>query len=260
MDRIEKAFIGKKALITYVTGGDPSMEMTVKFIETMAKAGADIVEVGIPFSDPVSEGEVIQRANLRAMKNKVNCDDIFNIVVAARKKTDIPILLLTYINPVFKYGIEDFFSKCSNVGVDGVIIPDLPFEEKGLISNEAQKNGICIIPLVSPVSGKRIKKITRDAKGFVYAVSSMGVTGTREKIQTDIGMTVKTIKEATKTPVAVGFGISGPSQAKEISELCDGVIIGSAIVKILEKYKDQSCPNIDKYIRNVRNSIDFQGE
>ncbi|HCT64343.1 MAG TPA: tryptophan synthase subunit alpha [Lachnospiraceae bacterium] len=255
MSKIAKAFENGKAFIGFLTGGDPTIEKSEEFIMEMVRGGADLVEIGIPFSDPIAEGEVIQEANIRALANGTTTDTIFNLVINVRKKTDIPLVFLTYLNPVFTYGLERFFARCEETGVDGIIIPDLPYEEKGELAQIAASHGIDIISLIAPTSEDRIKKIASEATGFVYVVSSMGVTGVRNEIKTDIESIVNVVKSATNVPVAVGFGISTPEQAANISQYADGVIVGSAIVKLCAKYGENAAPHIHEYIKAMKNAV-----
>ena len=197
MSRIKKAFEGKKAFIGFLTAGDPSLEKTEEYILEMERAGADLIEIGIPFSDPIAEGIVIQEANIRALKNGVNVEQIFEMVERLRKKTEIPLVFLTYINPVYHYGYERFFERAKQTGLDGVIIPDLPFEEKGELKAAAEHNGVDIISLIAPTSQQRIEEIAADASGFIYIVSSMGVTGMRSEIKTDISSILSAIRRVT---------------------------------------------------------------
>ena len=252
MSKISAAFKNKKLFIAYIMAGDPSLAKTKEFILAARRAGAGLVEVGIPFSDPVAEGEVIQRANLRALKQKINLDKVFDMVASIKDKINIPLVFMTYLNPVFNYGYEKFFKQCARCGVSGVIIPDMPFEEQGEIKPAAAKNGVDVLTLVSPSSSDaRIKAIAENAQGFIYLVSSYGVTGVRKNINTDISAIVKKIKRHTDVPVAVGFGISTPEQAAEFAKHADGVIVGSAIVKIIENYGPAAAPRVEKYIKSM---------
>jgi len=255
MSKIKNAFANGKAFIGFLTAGDPSLDKTEEFILKMVSAGADLIEIGIPFSDPIAEGEVIQRANIRALSVGTTLNKIFDMVIAVRLKTQVPIVFLTYLNPVFTYGYEHFFRKCSENGIDGVIIPDIPFEEKGELLPFSDKYGIDIISLVAPCSEERIAKIASSAQGFVYCVSSMGVTGVRNKIKTDLPSILSTIKAATNTPIAVGFGISTQQQASQISEYSDGIIVGSAIVKIIEEHGVNASKYLYEYIRAMKAAI-----
>ncbi|MDF2595530.1 MAG: tryptophan synthase subunit alpha [Clostridia bacterium] len=245
MSNIQKAFDkakerGRKAFIPFVTAGDPSLEATEKFIYALEQAGSDIIEIGIPFSDPVADGPVIQQANVRALENGVTISLVFEMVAKIRKTTMVPIVFLLYANIVYYYGIQKFFEKCHEIGVDGIIIPDLPFEEKQEFNDFAVVYAVDMISLVAPTSRDRIKEITKEAKGFLYCVTSMGVTGTRDTIQTDLKAMFETIDEFCTIPTALGFGISSAKQAEHLKDYADGVIVGSAIVKIIEKYGEEA--------------------
>lgn len=255
MSRIRNAFSNGKAFIGFLTAGDPSLDKTEEFILSMVSAGADLIEIGIPFSDPIAEGEVIQRANIRALSTGTTLDKVFQMVKALRTKTQVPLVFLTYLNPVFTYGYDHFFRECGENGVDGVIIPDIPFEERGELLPFSKKYGIDIISLVAPTSDERIAKIAGCAQGFVYCVSSMGVTGVRSDLKTDLSSIITSIKAVTNTPVAVGFGISTPEQASLISENADGIIVGSAIVKIIEEYGDASAKPLYEYVKAMKNIL-----
>lgn len=255
MSNTAKAFENGKAFIPFVTAGDPSLETTEEIILAMEKSGADLIEIGIPFSDPVAEGLVIQRADERALKAGTTTDKIFGMVANVRQKTDIPLAFMTYINPVFVYGVEKFCQKCSELKIDALIIPDVPFEEKQEIAPYCKKYGIDVISLIAPTSNNRIKTIAQEAEGFIYCVSSMGVTGVRKEITTNIDSMVKSVREVTKVPTAIGFGIATPEQAKEMSKYADGVIVGSAIVKICEKYGTECVPYISEYVKSIKSAI-----
>jgi tryptophan synthase alpha chain len=252
---LNSAFQNGKALIGFLTAGDPSLEKSEEFILAMAKGGADLIEIGIPFSDPIAEGEVIQRANMRALEAGTTTDLIFEMIKSVRKKTSIPLVFLTYMNPVFVYGAKRFFENCCEVGINGIIIPDLPFEEKDEISDIARQNNVDIITLIAPTSDDRIKMLARSAEGFVYLVSSLGVTGVRSAINTDLKSIISEIRTVTNTPIAVGFGISTPDQARDIASVADGVIIGSAIVKIIEKYGVEATDKLFEYISDIKKAI-----
>jgi tryptophan synthase alpha chain len=252
---LKSAFQNGKALIGFLTAGDPSLEKTEEFILAMSKAGADLIEIGIPFSDPIAEGEVIQRANMRALDAGATTDKIFEMVKSVRIKTSVPLVFLTYMNPVFVYGAKRFFENCREVGISGIIIPDLPFEEKDEISDTARQNNVDIITLIAPTSDDRIKVLARRAQGFVYLVSSLGVTGVRSAINTDLKSIISEIRTVTDTPIAVGFGISSPEQARDIASVADGVIIGSAIVKIIEEYGVDATDKLFEYISEVKRAI-----
>ncbi len=255
MSKIINAFQGKKAFIGFLTGGDPTIGKSVEFILEMVRGGADLIEIGIPFSDPVAEGSVIQKANIRALSAGATTDRIFDLVEAVRKKSDVPLVFLTYLNPVFKYGYERFFERCRSLGVDGIIMPDLPFEEKEEVAEIAERFGVDVISLIAPTSEKRIKQIASAAKGFLYVVSSMGVTGMRSEIKTDLKRMIELVKASSDIPAAVGFGINTPEQAKEIGKIADGVIVGSAIVKIIEQYGDAAGSHLYEYVKSMKRAI-----
>ena len=252
MSKIANAFKNGKAFIGFLTAGDPTIEKTVEYILAMEEAGCDLIEIGIPFSDPMAEGVVIQEANVRALKHNTTTDDVFDIVKAVRTKTDVPLVFLTYINPVFFYGYEKFFKKCSELGVDGIISPDLPYEEKGEIADIARKNDVDVISLIAPTSKERIQKIAGDASGFIYIVSSLGVTGMRSEIKTDLNAIIEDIRDVTDLPLAVGFGINTPEQSRDIGKIADEVIVGSAIVKIIEEHGDNATEALKEYVSSMK--------
>jgi tryptophan synthase alpha chain len=254
VSNIANAFRNGKAFIGFLTGGDPSVEKSEEFIYEMLRAGADLIEIGVPFSDPIAEGEVIQRANLRALGAGVNVDSLFELVARVRKKSGVPLVFLTYLNPVFHYGYEKFFAKCETVGLDGIIIPDLPFEESGEVRSVAAAHGVDLISLIAPTSEGRVIEIARRATGFLYVVSSMGVTGVRSEIKTDIASIVRLVKSVTDIPAAVGFGIGTPSQATEMAKLADGVIVGSAIVRIIEEHGENSGAYVYEYVKLMKDA------
>lgn len=255
MSRIYKAFENKKAFIGFLTAGDPNKEKSIEYIFEMEKAGADLIEIGIPFSDPTAEGVVIQDANLRALKNGMTTDGVFDIVQKVREKSQVPLVFLTYLNPVLHYGYDRFFAKCQEYGVDGIIIPDLPYEEKGEILEVTKKYGVDIISMIAPTSKQRIQMIAKEATGFLYIVSSMGVTGVRSEIRTDLDSIIKTAKEVTDIPCAIGFGISTPKQAEEMSAIADGVIVGSAIVKIIENHGEDAAKPLYDYVKEMKDMV-----
>lgn len=255
MNRIHTAFETGKAFIGFVTGGDPSIEKSEEFILKMVEAGADLIEIGIPFSDPIAEGPVIQEANLRALAAGTTTDRLFELVSSLRQKTQVPIVFLTYLNPVFKYGYERFFGRCRDCGVDGIIIPDLPYEEKNDVAEHAGACGVDIISLIAPTSEERIRRIAESATGFLYVVSSLGVTGIRSEIKTDLDSIMKTVRRYSRVPAAVGFGINTPKQAKTISRIADGVIVGSAIVKLCHQYGDDAGGPIYDYVKSMKEAI-----
>ena len=255
MTKIANAFKNGKAFIPFITCGDPDLETTAKIVREMAKNGADLIELGIPFSDPTAEGPVIQAANIRALANNVTTDDIFDLVVDLRRDVTVPMVFMTYANVVFSYGAEKFISKCAEIGIDGLILPDIPYEEKGEFDGICDKYGVDLISLIAPTSKERIAMIAKEAKGFIYIVSSLGVTGVRNEITTDIAAIVKTVRENTDTPCAVGFGISTPQQAANMAAKADGVIVGSAIVKIAAQYGRESAKPIGEYVKSMKDAI-----
>lgn len=255
MSNIAKAFANGKAFIPFITCGDPDLETTAKVVRAMAEAGADLIELGIPFSDPTAEGPVIQAANVRALAAETTTDKIFDLVRELRKTTTVPMVFMTYANVVFSYGSEKFISTCADIGIDGLILPDVPFEEKEEFDSICKQYGLDLISLVAPTSEDRIAQITREASGFVYVVSSLGVTGTRSEITTDIGNMVKLIRKNTDLPCAVGFGISSPEQAKKMATLSDGAIVGSAIVKIMAQYGRDAVPYVSDYVTSMKQAV-----
>lgn len=255
MSNISKAFAKGKAFIPFITCGDPDVATTKAAVLEMVKAGADLIELGIPFSDPTAEGPVIQGANLRALTGGIKTKDVFNLVREIRKETDIPMVFMTYANVVYSYGADDFISTCKDIGIDGLILPDLPFEEKEEFLPICHKYGVDLVSLIAPTSEKRISKIAKEAEGFLYIVSSLGVTGTRSEITTDLGSIVKVVRESTDIPCAIGFGISTPEQAAKMAGLSDGAIVGSAIIKILEKYGKDAPKHIGKYVKEMKEAI-----
>lgn len=251
MSKIYQAFENKKAFIGFITAGDPTIEKTEEFILEMADAGAALIELGIPFSDPIADGPVIQEANIRALSAGCTTDKIFEMVAEVRQKTDIPLVFLAYLNTLYRYGYERFCSRCQECGIDGVVIPDLPFEEREELVPTASKYGVDVITMVAPTSKERIKMVVKDATGFIYVVSSMGVTGARSEITTDVGEIVEIIRSVTDTPTAIGFGINTKEQVRKYSEIADGAIIGSGIVKIVEQYGEAAGPKLHEYVAEM---------
>ena len=258
MSKIHEAFENKKAFIAFLTGGDPDFETSVNLIKEAAKAGADLIEIGMPFSDPIAEGPVIQEANIRALSGGMTTDRIFDLVKEVRKDVTVPLVFLTYLNPVYHYGTEKFFRSCKDTGVNGIIIPDMPFEEKGEILESAKKYGVELISLIAPTSDERIKMIAREAEGFIYVVSSLGVTGVRSEIKTDLKSIVESIREVTRIPTAIGFGISTPEQAEKMAKTADGVIVGSAMVKIVAQYGKDAAPYLYDYVKSMKEAVSSQ--
>ena len=255
MSRIENAFQGQKAFIPFVTGGDPTLDITEQLLYAMEEAGADLIEIGIPFSDPIAEGIVIQGANERALSAGCTTDKLFDMICRARKRVTVPMVFLTYLNPIYTYGKERFMKRCRECGIDGIIVPDMPFEEKGELSGVCEEYGVDIISLIAPTSKERIRMIAGDAKGYIYCVSSLGVTGVRSEIRTDIAGMVRLVRETTKIPCAVGFGISAPEQARKMAELADGAIVGSAIVKLIAQYGKDCVPHVAEYVRTMKGAL-----
>lgn len=253
--RITDAFTNGKAFIPFITCGDPSLEITEQIVYAMEEAGADLIELGIPFSDPTAEGPVIQGANVRALSGGVTTDKIFDMVVKIRKNTQIPMVFMTYANVVFSYGADRFLKTASEIGMDGLILPDVPFEEKAEFDTICKKYGIDLISLIAPTSHERIARIAKEAEGFVYCVSSLGVTGMRSQITTDIGAMVQLVKKEKDIPCAVGFGISTPEQAAKMAAQADGAIVGSAIVKLCETYGADCVPYIKEYVKSMKDAV-----
>ncbi|MDR2202470.1 MAG: tryptophan synthase subunit alpha [Clostridiales bacterium] len=256
MGKIKNAFTNGKAFIGYVTGGDPDLNKTAEYVLAAAEAGAGIIEIGIPFSDPIADGEVIQRASLRALKGGATVDGILECVKNIRQKTAVPIVLMTYLNPVFRRGYREFFAECKGAGADGIIIPDLPFEESPPVRAAARAGGIDLISLVAPTSNERIAAIAKNSDGFLYIVSSMGVTGGSASITADLKATVAAVRAASDIPAAIGFGISTPDQARAAAALADGVIVGSAIVSVIERDPLNAPGAIREFVRNMKAAIE----
>lgn len=252
---IADAFANGKAFIPFITCGDPSLEITEQLVYAMEEAGADLIELGIPFSDPTAEGPVIMAANERALKGGVTTDKIFDMVERIREKTDIPLLFMTYANVVFSYGAEAFCARAQKAGILGLILPDVPFEEKEEFVDIFAKYNINLLSMIAPTSDDRIAMIAKEAKGFLYMVSSLGVTGTRSNISTDIGAMTAKVKAVSNVPCAVGFGISTPEQAKKMADLSDGAIVGSAIVKICAEYKEECVPKVKAFVKAMKDAI-----
>lgn len=255
MSEIAKAFIDRPALIGFLTAGDPSLTDSEEFIVAMATAGVDLIEIGVPFSDPIAEGPVIQAANLRALATGTTLDGVFDLVARVKRRTKTPLVLLTYLNPVLHYGYEAFFQRAAETGLDGVIIPDLPFEEQGELNYLADRNAVDLISMIAPTSMNRIAMIVAQAKGFIYLVSSMGVTGVRESIESDLTDLVAVVRAKSSLPVAIGFGIGTPKQAREASSLADGVIVGSAIVQIIAEHGAQSTEPLVEYVKSLKSAM-----
>lgn len=255
MIKIADAFRSGKAFIPFLTCGDPDLETTEALVKAMVAAGADLIELGIPFSDPTAEGPVIQGANLRALKAGTTTDKVFDLVKRLRESVTVPLVFMTYANVVFSYGSDKFLSRAAEAGVQGLILPDVPFEEKGEFEPLCAKYGLELVSMIAPTSHQRIRAIAREAQGFVYCVSSLGVTGVRANITTDIGSMVALVKEAKDIPTAVGFGISTPEQAGDMAQKADGVIVGSAIVKLIAQYGRDSIGPVTEYVKTMKDAI-----
>lgn len=255
MSRIKDAFTNGKAFIPFITCGDPDLTTTREIVLGMAANGADLIELGIPFSDPTAEGPVIQDANLRALRGGVTTDKIFDMVRELRKELTIPMVFMTYANVVFSYDADKFISACAKIGIDGLILPDLPFEEKGEFDQICKKYDVDLISLIAPTSDNRIAMITKEAEGFIYIVSSLGVTGVRSEINTDISSLVNLVRENTSVPCAVGFGISTPEQAAKMAAVSDGVIVGSAIIKLIAQYGRNAAGPVGEYVKSMKEAL-----
>lgn len=261
MSRIASAFTAadgsrKKAFIPFITCGDPTLGVTEECVVAMVEAGADLIELGIPFSDPTAEGPVIQDANIRALAGGVTTDDVFALVGRVRERgVALPMVFMTYANVLFSYGLERFAARAAEAGVDGVILPDVPHEEKPEFAEPLAATGLELVSLIAPTSHERVREIAGDAAGFVYCVSSLGVTGVRSKITTDIAGMVELVREATDVPCAVGFGISTPEQAAAMAAKSDGAIVGSAIVKILAEHGEDAVPYVADYVRAMAEAV-----
>lgn len=255
MSNIGKAFENGKAFIPFITCGDPDLETTAAAVKAMVENGADLIELGIPFSDPTAEGPVIQGANIRALSGGITTDKIFEFVKELRRDVTIPMVFMTYANVVFSYGAERFISTCKDIGIDGLILPDLPYEEKEEFLPICHKYGVNLVSLIAPTSENRIAMIAKEAEGFLYIVSSLGVTGTRSEIKTDLASIVKVVRQNTSIPCAIGFGISTPQRAKKMADISDGAIVGSAIIKLIEKYGKDSPKYVGEYVKSIKDAI-----
>lgn len=255
MSNIRKAFENGKAFIAFITCGDPDLATTAEAVKEAVRNGADLIELGIPFSDPTAEGPVIQGANIRALKGGVTTDKIFDFVRELRKEVTVPMVFMTYANVVFSYGSEKFIATCKEIGMDGLILPDVPYEEKEEFQSICDQYDMDFISLIAPTSENRIAMIAKEAKGFLYIVSSLGVTGTRTEIKTDLSSIMEVVRRNTDVPCAIGFGISTPEQAKKMAGLSDGAIVGSAIIKILEKYGTEAPKYVGEYVKSMKDAI-----
>ena len=252
MSKIAEAFDNKKAFIPFITCGDPSLETTKEIIRELERNGADLIELGIPFSDPTAEGPVIMEANIRALKNKVTTDDVFNMLSEIKGEVSIPLVFMTYANVVYSYGCDRFFERCQETGICGIILPDVPFEEKEEFEDVAEKYSVEFISMVAPTSEDRIDMISANARGFIYIVSSLGVTGTRKELNGNIKSLVERVRKNTDVPCAVGFGISTPEQAAEMANISDGAIVGSAIVRVIAEYGTDAPKEVGKFVKEMK--------
>lgn len=255
MSNIKSAFANGKAFIAFITCGDPDLKTTAAAVRAAAANGADLIELGIPFSDPTAEGPVIQGANIRALAGGVTTDQIFTLVKELRGDVTIPMVFMTYANVVFSYGAERFIASCREIGIDGLILPDLPYEEKEEFQSLCHQYEVDLISLIAPTSENRIAMIAKAAEGFLYIVSSLGVTGMRSEINTDLASIVKIVRQNTDIPCAIGFGISTPEQARKMADVSDGAIVGSAIIKLLEKYGKDAPPYIGEYVKSMKDAL-----
>lgn len=256
MSRLNRVFNRGKAFIPFITAGDPNLDITEQLVYRMAEAGADLIELGIPFSDPIAEGPVIQGADSRALEAGTTTDHIIDMVERIRKNCDIPLAFMTYINPIFTYGTERFMERCRLAGVDAVIVPDVPYEEREELLPYCKQYGVTLISMIAPTSKDRITTIAKEAEGFLYCVSSLGVTGTQTELGTDALDMIQQVKAIRDIPCAVGFGIKTPEQAARVAEYADGVIVGSAIVKIVEQYGTECIPKVEEYVRTMKGAIE----
>ena len=255
MIKIADAFQNGKAFVAFITCGDPDLETTAALVRAAAESGADLIELGIPFSDPTAEGPVIQEANERALRAGVTTDKVFALVRTLRRDVTVPMVFMTYANVVYSYGTERFLDACVDVGIQGLILPDIPFEEKAEFDPACRARGLELVSLIAPTSADRISKIAREASGFVYCVSSLGVTGVRSEITTDVGAMVRLVKQERDIPCAIGFGISTPEQARQMAEYADGVIVGSAIMKLVATHGKDAVPYVAAYVKSMKNAI-----
>lgn len=255
MSKIREAFENGKAFIPFIICGDPDLETTAAVVRAAVANGADLIELGIPFSDPTAEGPVIQGANMRALEGGTTTDEVFRLVRELRADVAVPMVFKTYANVVFSYGTERFMNACKDVGIDGIVIPDLPFEEKDEFLPYCHKYGVDLVSMAAPASEKRIAAIAKEAEGFVYVVSSPGVTGMGSEIKTDLASIVKAVRENTSVPCVIGFGISTPEQAKEVAALSDGAIADAAVIRMLEQYGKAAPKYIGEYVKEMKSAL-----
>ena len=258
MSRIAEAFAKHKAFIPFITCGDPDLETTRRIVCALAESGADLIELGIPFSDPTAEGPVIQEADNRALSGGVTTDQILDLAKELRKTVKVPMVFMTYANVIFSYGTERFLARAKEAEIDGLILPDVPFEEKEEFAAACEAYGLDLISMIAPTSKQRIRMIAKEAKGFIYVVSSMGVTGVRTKITTDIGALIKEVRSVSQIPCAVGFGISTPEQAAQMAALSDGAITGSAIVRLIAEHGKNCVEPVSEYVKRMSEAVHSQ--
>ena len=255
MNKIRKAFSAGKAFIPFITGGDPDLETTEKLLYALCEAGADIIEIGIPFSDPIAEGPVIEAADERALKAGCTVEKLFDLVSRVRTDISVPLLFMTYYNPIFVYGTKKFAERCAACGIDGLIVPDLPFEEREELLDPCKSNGVELISMISPTTEARIEEIAKNSDGFLYCVSSLGVTGIRREFDDSAERMIKKVRQISAIPCAVGFGISTPEQAQRIAGFADGVIIGSALVRIAAEHDRDCIAPVYQFAKDVKRAI-----
>lgn len=255
MSRIEEAFQKHKAFIAFITVGDPDLETTERVVHAAVENGADLIELGIPFSDPTAEGPVIMEADEVALKAGTTTDKVFELTKKLRETITVPMVYMTYANVVFSYGCEKFAQKAADAGIDGLILPDVPYEEKEEFTEVFDRYGLDLISMIAPTSKDRIAMIAKEANGFIYMVSSLGVTGTRSEITMDISAMTDLVKKNSEVPCAVGFGISTPEQAAGMAELSDGAIVGSAIIKIIAKYGKEAAGPVGEYVKEMADAV-----
>lgn len=255
MSRIPQAFANHKAFIPFITVGDPDMETSEAIVHAAVENGADLIELGIPFSDPTAEGPVIMHADNVALAAGTTTDQVFELSKKLRETITIPMVYMTYANVVFSYGTDRFAKRAAEAGMDGIILADVPYEEKDDFDPAFSQYGLDLISMIAPTSENRIATIAKEAKGFVYMVSSLGVTGTRSEITTDIGSMTKLVKASTQIPCAVGFGISNPEQAAKMAGLSDGAIVGSAIIKIIDQYGKDAAEPVGQFVKEMADAV-----
>lgn len=255
MSRIKEAFKDGKALIGFLTAGVPSAEDTLRYMEDLETAGADLIEIGVPFSDPVADGAVIMEADVQALKNKVHLPQVMEIVKAFRKQSETPLVFLTYYNPIFNYGVKKFFEEAKDIGLDGVAIPDLPYEEQMEIRPFADTYGIDIIQIIGPASEERICQNVRNATGFIYIVSSVESANRKSDMKTNLADIISVIRKTTDTPIVVGLDGHHPEELQKMKEMADGITTGSIVVDIINKNGKKAGKLVQEYMKKLKISI-----